>query len=75
MLHSAQFYPTMILNVKSLSDFQRLALLTVMVASTAVLGACGQKGPLFLPAKPQPAASSEKPAQTAPAQNPAPASK
>jgi predicted small lipoprotein YifL len=65
----------MIVNVKSLTDFQRFALLTVVMTSTGVLGACGQKGPLFMPAKPQPAASSEKPAQIPPAQNSAPASK
>ncbi|HEV2609687.1 MAG TPA: lipoprotein [Noviherbaspirillum sp.] len=61
--------------MKFLSDFRRLALLVVVMTSTGVLGACGQKGPLFLPAKPQPTAPAAKPAQTAPTQDPAPASK
>lgn len=78
----------MILNVKSLFDSMRDLMrdtlldslraltLTAAVAATGFLGACGQKGPLFMPAKPpQPDASVAKPAQTTPTPETVPASK
>jgi predicted small lipoprotein YifL len=66
-----------ILIVKSILDLlPRLCALSTAAALLALLGACGQKGPLFLPPKPEPAAPA-KPAQSTPApeQNASPASK
>jgi predicted small lipoprotein YifL len=50
-----------ILIVKSLFDLSRF----VALAFVAVLAGCGQKGPLYLPAKPAPVATPAP--QTAPA--------
>jgi len=63
----------MILNVKS--PFAPWCLLAALVA--AALAGCGQKGPLYLPAKPAPVpAAQPAPAATGvPAPVPAPASK
>jgi predicted small lipoprotein YifL len=63
-----------ILIVKSIFDLSRLCAILIAFALAGLLGACGQKGPLYLPAKPQPAAPA-KPAQPAPADNAAPATK
>ncbi|WP_404822411.1 LPS translocon maturation chaperone LptM [Noviherbaspirillum aerium] len=50
MLHSNEYFQTMILIVKSAFHFFLTAALACLLA------ACGQKGPLFLPGKPaQPA--------------------
>jgi len=57
-----------ILIVKSVLDLSRVAGLSMAI----LLVGCGQKGPLYLPAK-QPVATPAPPA--APAQNTAPASK
>jgi predicted small lipoprotein YifL len=66
-----------ILIVKPIFDLSRLCAISIAVALAGLLGllsACGQKGPLYLPAKPQPATPA-KPAQPAPGDNAAPASK
>jgi predicted small lipoprotein YifL len=56
-----------ILIVKSILDLLlRWSAIWSAVALVSLLGACGQKGPLYLPAKPQPVAPA-KPAQTLPA--------
>jgi predicted small lipoprotein YifL len=56
-----------ILIVKSILDLLlRWSAISSAVALAGLLGACGQKGPLYLPAKPQPAIPA-KPAQAIPA--------
>jgi predicted small lipoprotein YifL len=59
-----------ILIVKSILDLLlRVGAASSVLVLTGLLGACGQKGPLYLPAKPQP----QPPAAATPAQvNPAP---
>src|SRR4051812_36720437 len=66
MLHSGEFIQTLILIVKRIFDWSRLAMTAIVAASPVLLAGCGQKGPLTLPAKTQPAASAA-PAQPAPA--------
>lgn len=61
----------MILIVKFLLDLQRL----VAVLYIALLAGCGQKGPLYLPAKPAPVAAPAPQATPAPADGKSPASK
>jgi predicted small lipoprotein YifL len=66
-----------ILIVKSFIDLLlRWSAMSSAVVLVGLLVACGQKGPLYLPAKPQPAAPAQ-PAQTNPApdQSTSPASK
>ncbi|WP_089400463.1 LPS translocon maturation chaperone LptM [Noviherbaspirillum humi] len=65
MLHSAQFVKPKILTVKPALHIRRrpaLFLIAALAAGMALAG-CGQKGPLYLPAKPVPAT----PAASAPA--------
>jgi predicted small lipoprotein YifL len=63
--------------VKSIFDaLLRLCAMSTVIGLISLLGACGQKGPLYLPPKPEPVAPA-KPAQAAPApdQSTSPASK
>jgi predicted small lipoprotein YifL len=63
MLHSKEFFQTVILIVKpAFHPFRAGAL--AAVAAIFLLAGCGQKGPLFLPVKPVPV-------MTAPATPPA----
>ncbi|MGE5623051.1 MAG: LPS translocon maturation chaperone LptM [Bacillota bacterium] len=65
MLHSNAFCPeTVILIVKSFFHLLRLGVAASLLLAA---GGCGQKGPLYLPAKPQPTAPSAPAAQPAPA--------
>jgi len=63
MLHSGEFFQTLILIVKPAFDLPRA--LPVAVAFACLLTACGQRGPLYLPSKPAPISTAPAP-QTAP---------
>jgi predicted small lipoprotein YifL len=66
-----------ILIVKSILDLlRRVGATSSVLVLAGLLGACGQKGPLYLPAKPQPPAAATPPQiNPAPEQNATPASK
>jgi predicted small lipoprotein YifL len=53
MLHSKEFFQTVILIVKPVFHPFRTGVLAA-VAAILMLAGCGQKGPLFLPVKPVP---------------------
>jgi predicted small lipoprotein YifL len=61
-----------ILIVNSLFELQRFTALSAAIALVSLLAACGQTGPLYMPAKPVPTVSpSQKTVPPAPAQAPA----
>jgi predicted small lipoprotein YifL len=66
---------TVILIVKSTFNLPRLAAISIAIALTNLLTACGQMGPLYMPAKPAPAATPANTAIPAPAVTPVPASR
>jgi len=76
MLHSIQFLKTAILNVKHSSEpVRRTSILPYSVLSAAalasLLAACGQQGPLYMPVRPAPLATTPAKPSSTPATPPA----
>jgi predicted small lipoprotein YifL len=67
MLHSSEFFQTLILIVKLLPDLLRMRAICIAIAFGALLAGCGQRGPLYLPAKPAPISTAPAPQPTTPA--------
>jgi predicted small lipoprotein YifL len=62
MLHSSEFFQTLILIVKPVPHLPRIRAICIAALLGALLAGCGQRGPLYLPKPPAPLSTAPAPA-------------